>query len=165
MLSMLVAYDAASEVVATLGHCVRYDDDGNPLGLVDFEAHEVAGGSLTDIWMVSSAAGSGSWPEWLGGAAHDFKVELRPGPQGGSPKIRALVHKTSGHRRERAPIEAEINRRIEAARNELGEVPPVDLRDLLGGPQRPKLLDENGRDRAPEEPAARPNLPLVAVGH
>jgi hypothetical protein len=161
MLTMLVAYDVSNEVVATLGHCVQYDEQGNPLGLVDFEAHEVAGESLTDIWTVQDAAGSGTWPEWLGGAAHDFKVELRPGPKGGTPSIRALVHKISGHRRERANIEAEISRRSEAARNELGEVAPVDLRDLLGGPQRPKRLDADGRDAPPQTPVPRPRLPLV----
>ena len=54
----------------------------------------------------------GTWPEWIGGRAHDFKVELQ------GKQIKALVHKASGHRRERAPVEAEISRRIKAGQGQ-----------------------------------------------
>lgn len=183
----LLAYDAEGNVVATCGHMVIKDEDGKVIGLVDFAAHEEAGGRLRDIWENDQAVGSGTWPEWLGGAAHHFTVELDPSPGQARAKIAALVHKKSGHRRERAVIEAEIERRHEekrAAARERGEaqrqelkrraVPaevvaefgdpppePVDLRDLLGGPGKPLLLDESGRNRQRDVSAPRPALPVV----
>ena len=154
---MLLAYDAAGAVVATLDYAVQYADDPDrtPLGLVDFAAHEDAGGDLTDIWTASNATGSKTWPEWLGSRAHDFRVEL-VGPAG-RKRIAALVHKTSGYRRERAALEAEIDRRIQAA----GDA-PADIRDLVGGPDRPLHLDDQGRN-AVRPVVVRPNLPLVAA--
>lgn len=152
---MLVAYDASGDIVATLDHLVQYQDDGTPLGLVDFAAHEEAGGDHTDIWTVSRAVGSKVWPEYLGSRAHDFRVELAGPP--GNRRITALVHKVSGHRRERAAIEAAIAERIAAAAGE-----PADIRDLVGGPDRPLTIDAEGRT-APRVVSARPNLPLVAV--
>jgi len=155
MLSMLIAYDAAGQIVATLDHLVTRDEDGQVVGLVDFDAHETAGGEMTDVWTVEGASGSKTWPEWLGARAHDFRVELAGEP--GRKRAVALVHKTSGHRRERQSIDDEIQRRTQQANGE-----PVDARDLLGGPDRPLLLDENGatKPRANPEPTT---LPLVAV--
>jgi hypothetical protein len=151
---MLIAYAADGSVVATLDHMVALDDQGRAIGLVDFAAHELAGGDHTAIWSVSGAAGSKIWPEWLGGRAHDFRVELAGPP--GRKHIAALVHKTSGHRRERAVIEAAITGRIEAAKGG-----PADIRDLVGGPDRPLNIDAEGRT-ASRIPHTRPNLPLVA---
>ena len=107
----LIAYDADGNIIATLDHLVAHDEAGNVTGLVDFAAHEAAGGDHTDIWTVDSGdpahpvKGSKVWPEWLGGL-RDFRVELAG--KAGQKQIAALVHKTSGHRRERAAIEAAI---------------------------------------------------------
>ena len=151
MLSMLIAYDAAGDVMGTLDHMVARDDGGDAVGLVDFAAHEQAGGALTDVWNVQGAAGSATWPEWLGARAHDFTVELD------GARIAALVHKASGYRRERAAIEAAIAQRIAAANGQ-----PADIRDIVGGPDRPLILDDGGRT-APRVPVRRPNLPLLRV--
>jgi len=148
MLAMLIAFDATGNVVATLDHMVARDDAGEVIGLVDFAAQE-SQGELTDVWNVENAAGSGTWPEWLGTRAHDFRVERANG------RISALVHKASGHRRERDKIEAAIGERIAAAGDE-----PADIRDLVGGPDRPLLLDDEGRTKA-RVPVQRPNLPII----
>lgn len=145
-LGMLLAYDATGAVVGTLDYKVAYGPDGAPLGLVDFASHEAAGGSHTDIWTVTigtvPAVGSKMWPEWLGGAALGFKVELVGPP--GAKKIGALIHLASGHRRERAAIETAIDARIAAA----GSV-PANIRDLVGGPDRPISIDSTGRTLVP----------------
>jgi len=151
----LLAYDTAGTVVATLDYVVARDDEGNVVGLVDFAAHEEAGGEHTDIFVVSNATGSKVWPEWLGSGAHDFTVELA-GPPGGK-HIAALVHKTSGHRRERATVEANIAMRVAVYGPD-----PADIRDLVGGPDRPLALDDDGKVKV-MAPPVRPNLPLVAV--
>jgi hypothetical protein len=75
--------------------------------------------------------GSGHWPEWLGAAAHDFKVELGDGPH----RIKALVGKATGARRERSKFEKRIAKR----RAETPEGEPVDLRSIVGGPNSPVL--------------------------
>lgn len=152
MLCCLIAYDATGNVIATLDHVVASDDRGNAIGLVDFAAHEEAGGKFRGIWTVDGAVGSGVWPEWLGSAAYEFRVELT-----GATRIGALTHKASGHRRERAVIEAAI-----AARKADAGDGPVDLRDLVGGPDRPLALDANGRTVLRAK-ATRPNLPLVGL--
>lgn len=158
MLHSLIAYDAQGNVVATLDHMVAKDDEGNVVGLVDFAAHEATGGRLRDIWENSNAVGSGTWPEWLSGRAHDFKVELDPNPGTARARIKALVHKVSGHRRERAKVEAAIAARIKAAKGE-----PADIRDLVGGPGRPLLLDDKGKT-LPRANVARPALPVIPRG-
>jgi hypothetical protein len=184
MLAMLLAYDAAGNVVATLDYVVAHDGDGNVVGLIDFAAHEEAGGEHTDIWVNSEAVGSKVWPEWIGARAHDFRVELEGPP--GAKRIATLIHKTSGYRRERAVLEAEIDRRIAAnqaavdaamigvrARDPDGKLlpgqplnhvgpGPVDIRDLVGGPDRPLLLDDEGRT-AVRDVFVRPNLPIIGV--
>ena len=152
----LLAYDADGNVTATLDYLVQYDDQKRPLGLVDFAAHEENGGAMTDVWNVAGAAGSKVWPEYLGAAAHQYRVE-KVGPAG-QKKIGALVHKTSGHRRERATIEAAIAQRIADAAGG-----PADIRDLVGGPDRPLVVDSEGKT-VPRQPRTRPNLPLRARG-
>ena len=153
MLSMLLAYNAAGEIVATLEHMVAREA-GEVIGLIDFAAHEQAGGKLRDIWNASDAVGSGTWPEWIGARAHDFTVEIDGG------RIVALIHKESGHRRERAVIEAAVAKRITDAKGE-----SVDLRDLLGGPNRALLLDEKGRTQVRSPQSGSPvHLPIIGRG-
>lgn len=143
MIGCLIAWDSRGEVIATLDALVRYDERGDPIGLVDFVAAERSGVPLrlrddgaAGIWRADRATGSGSWPEWLGARAADFDVELAAA----LPRISALRHRRSGVRRVRADIEAAIAERIAAANGE-----PADIRDLVGGPEFPLLLDDEGR--------------------
>ena len=154
MFAMLIAYDMGGNVVATLDHVTARDDEGNVTGLVDFGAHEDAGGDMTDVWIVEGAKGSKVWPEWLGARAHEFRVELE-GPAG-RKRIAALVHKASGHRRERVAVEAAIADRIAKANGT-----PADIRDIVGGPDRPLHLDEAGRTARRPSGGPPPRLPLV----
>ena len=147
---MLIAYDATGSVVGTLDYMVAQDGQGNVIGLIDFAAHEAAGGKLRDIWEVSGAAGSGTWPEWIGSPAHDFTVELD------GKRIAALVHKASGHRRDRSAIEAAIAA-VEPDANGVR-----DIRHIVGGPQRPIALDDQGRTVARRVTAGtQPHLPII----
>lgn len=154
MIGMLVAYDADGNIVATLDYVVQYDNDidRTPLGVVDVGVVEESGGEMTSVWVVDGAAGSKVWPEWIGARAHDFRVELVGPP--GQKRIGALVHKTSGYRRERAAIEAAIE-----------AVPVVngkkDIRAIVGGPERPLILNDEGRNALPPN---RPELPLMRKG-
>lgn len=151
----LIAYTDTGEIIGTLDHLVARDAEGNVLGLVDFEAHEQAGGEHLDIWRVASShatvKGSKVWPEWLGGRAHEFRVELEGPP--GRKRIAALVHKDSGHRRERAAIEAAIAT-VEPDANGVR-----DIRHLVGGPQRPLHLDDDGKTIGPDHPKAPTGTP------
>jgi len=147
----LLAYDADGNVIATLDYVVARDEHGEATGLVDFAAHEANGGEHTDIWNVSNAIGSKVWPEWLGGAAHDFRVELA-GPSG-AKHIAALIHKTSGHRRKRKAIEAAI------AAVEPDAAEARDIRPIVGGPQRPLALDADGKTIGPDHPQAAKGTP------
>lgn len=153
MICCLLAYDADGNVFATLDHMVARNDKGDVVGLIDFAAHEAAGGEHTDIWVHSAAAGSKVWPEWLGGRAHDFRVELAGPP--GAKHIAALVHKTSGYRRERAAIEAAI------AAVEPDAAGARDIRHLVGGPTKPLHLDEAGKTIGPDHP----NAPIGTPAH
>jgi hypothetical protein len=157
MLGMLIAYDVNGNIIATLDHCVARDESGAVVGLIDFDAHETAGGEHLDIWNVDDAKGSKVWPEWLGREAHRFKVELEGPP--GQKRIAALVHKQSGQRRERVVVEAAIAGRIAAA----PEGEPADIRDLVGGPDRPLRLDAEGRTLG-RFVVTRPVLPLASAG-
>ena len=154
---MLLGYNAAGEVVATLDYMVAYDADADrtPRGLIDFAAHEEAGGEHTDIWVQQGATGSKVWPEWLGVAAHDFRVELA-GPAG-RKHIAALVHKTSGHRRERAAVEAAI------AATGPDTKGARDIRHIVGGPTRPLELDSDGKT-VPRRPNAGTPAHLPIIG-
>jgi len=164
LFGMLVAYDAAGNIIMTLDSLVGLDADGKAIGLVDFAAHEEAGGEFLDVWsveqetsgVVTPAKGSKVWPEWLGGAAHHFQVELVGPP--GAKHIAALIHKTSGYRRERVVIAAAITARIAAAGDQ-----PADIRDLVGGPDRPMQLDPDGKthDKSKDPERVMPTLPLV----
>lgn len=155
MISSLIAYDASGIVIATLDYVLARDPNTDDvIGLIDFAAHEEAGGEHVDVWSVDGATGSKVWPEWLGGRAHDFKVELVGLP--GAKRIAALVHKTSGYRRDRAVLEAAIAARIAAA----GDA-PADIRDLVGGPDRPLVLDDTGRTK-PRLKIQSNHLPVVA---
>lgn len=154
----LIFYDADGNVVGTLDHMVRYDDDGAPIGLVDFEAHELSGGRLRDIAEHGSAVGAGTWPEWLGASAHDFKVELRPGSKGGTHLITSLRHSRSGYRRVRADIEASLSSLISGT----GPGDVVNVSPVIGGPGKYLVLDEDGKTAAPFV-SVKPELPLEKI--
>jgi len=164
MLSMLIAFTAAGNVIATQDYMVARDAAGNVVGLIDCEAHELAGGKLRDIWIQDGAAGSGTWPEWLGARAHDFMVELGP-----DKRIAALVHAKSGHRRERAPLEAEFAKRVahaadvERVRGSGDPEAIADVGDLVGGPGKPLRLDDQGRTATPVDLPPPPDLPVVGA--
>jgi hypothetical protein len=128
MLAPLIAYDADGNVVATLDFMVARDADGRVIGLIDFEAWERSGRKLREVWEVGNAVGSGTWPEWLGTRAHDFRVER--GPDG---RIAALVPKNGGPKRVKRVIQQAITRRVASA----GDGGTVDISDLVGGPGRP----------------------------
>ena len=159
---MLLAYDADGNVLGGLTQLVKYHPEtGEVLGLEDFADDEANGRPhMPDpndpepwrighgSWTIRPADGSpnpikGSkvWPEWLGGRADEFRVELSG--KAGKKRIEALVHKTSGHRRERAAIDAAI----EAVALEGGA---RDNRHLAGGPDRPLNIDKDAG------PAPRP---------
>ena len=154
MISMLLAYDADGNVIATLDHLVLSDENGVPHGLVDFGAAEAAGIPLRNIWNVEGAAGSGTWPEWLGQRAHEFRVRRRA--YGDKTMIAQLVHRESGEVHDRKQVEARIAERIREAGDQ-----PADLRDIVGGPGRPLQLDSNGRSVGR---AAVPPLELPLIG-
>jgi hypothetical protein len=132
---------------------VALDPDGNARGIIDFAAHEDAGGAHTDIWVVQGAAGSKAWPEWIGDAAYDFTVELDGPP--GAKHIAALVHRKSGYRRERDAIEAAIDEAPVVGHH------TVDLRAIVGGPGHPLTLDEDGRTESRPRSGSPDHLPLV----
>lgn len=160
MICCLLAYDTDGNVVATLDHMVARDEAGDVVGLIDFAVHEAAGGEHTDIWRLSHSdhvvKGSKVWPEWLGIRAHDFRVELE-GPPGGK-RIAALVHRTSGHRRERAAIDAAI------AAVEPDQTGARDIRHIVGGPIRHLVLDAEGRTIGAGTTTGTPaHLPLVGI--
>ena len=152
----LLFYDADGNVVGTLDYMVRYDDDGVPIGLVDFEAHELSGGRLREIVEHGSAVGAGTWPEWLGASAHDFKVQVRPGAKGGTHLIRSLQHSRSGYRRERSDIESALSDLISGT----GPGDVVNVSGILGGPGKHLILDEDGRTAAAVVPV-KPDLPVL----
>jgi hypothetical protein len=154
---MLLAYDADGNVLGGLTQLVKYHPDtGECLGLEDFADDEANGRPHAPdpndpepwrighgSWTISSADGSPSpvkgskvWPEWLGSRAAEFRVELAG--KAGKKRIEALVHKESGHRRERAAIESAIADRIAKARGA-----PADIRDIVGGPDRPLNIDKH----------------------
>lgn len=165
MLSMLIGYspDADGRLVVTRtvdSWTVIADDHETVLGLLDFEAYEAAGRKFrlrlgaearadgpVGIVHFDSVTGVGSWPEWIR-AVGEFAVEIDPGA---THPIRRLVHLRSGHVRERTEIEARIAQRIAEADAER----PADLRDIVGGPDRPLALDGAGRTIAASARARR----------
>lgn len=88
---MIVAWDAGLNIVATLDDVRR---DGSFLDLV---AYEESGVRMRTLWNVNDAVGSGTWPENIGGRAHDYRVELGAG----LPLVVALIHRQTGERIER----------------------------------------------------------------
>ena len=89
---MLIAWDEGGNIVATLDEVRR---DG---AFLDVAAEEAAGVRLRTLWNVNGAVASGTWPESLGAAAHDYRVEIGDG----LPMVVALIHRVTGERRERA---------------------------------------------------------------
>lgn len=137
MLSMLLAYDDEGNIIETLDWMTITDEEGNVIGAYNFDAIELAGEEMTQLWRHEGAAGSKVWPEWID-RPKDFRVE-KEGPPGHKRAV-ALVHRRSGLRRERSAVEHAIADRITRANGQ-----PADIRDLVGGPGRPLRLDENGR--------------------
>lgn len=242
MRSMLIGWDHDGNVVRSISEVIALDEAGEVVGHIDFEAHELAGGSMTDIvvfgavavdvlpplpdpmfqpvsddpdarpsrvlfllperqvyrnrdgaWVAEphpTIAGAGTWPEFLADPC-SFRVDLRPGPKGGSHRVRALVHRVSGHRRDRAALGAEVQRRVDAslarvqerraerarvvaARGDADGHPPTDLMldaiepepvdvgDLFGGPDHPIRVDADGRTvEVVRRRGPRTRLPVV----
>lgn len=154
---MLLAYDADGNVLGGLTQLVKYDPEtGDVLGLEDFADDEANGRPHApdpndpEPWRIGHGSwtigptdgspnpvkGSKVWPEELGGRAAEFRVELTG--KSGNKRITALVHKTSGHRRVRAAVEAAITDRIAKAKGG-----PADIRDIVGGPDRPLNIDKD----------------------
>ena len=131
------------------------------VGLIDFAAHE-AGRRATARHLGTLRCGrlARHGPNGSAARAHDFRVELDPNPGKARARIKALVHKQSGHRRERADIEAAISGRIEQAKREGKKA--ADIRDIVGGPDRPLLIDEKGKTKKREK-VQRPNLPVITA--
>lgn len=151
MLSMLLAYDAAGNVIATLDYLVAHGEAGQVVGFIDFEAHELASGALLDVWNVSGAVGSGTWPEWLGVFAHNFRAV-----RGSDGRISKLIHQRSGLIRDRASIAAAVAAVVPDVNGER------DLRPILGGPTKPLQLDDQGRTVVPVA-ATPPQLPMIGL--
>ena len=165
-LGCVLYYDPASgEVAGVIDYQLAVDDDGNTTGIIDFEQMELDDLAPADFGMGVSRSGdptvfeSGFWPEWIGGQAQHFVVEWQP-PAAGKrrPRITALRHRVSGHRRVRAQIEAARQARWDATPK--GQA--VDMRDLIGTPTRPLVLDDTGRTKArPVTPPSTPRPPLL----
>lgn len=137
--SLLAIRSSDGQVLGTLDSLNVTGPDGRAVE-IDFSAIEAAGAPFRlradnseGVWMVPGADASGTWPEWLGLAASDFRAETVG--VGRALRIVALVHvghgawrdetgvlhpavPGSGHRRVRADIEAAIEGRIEARRAE-----------------------------------------------
>jgi len=161
----ILYFDAEGTIIATLDVC-GLPDAGNGPRIADFASHEANGGRLRDFgdlsWTdaegVHHATGAGAWPEWIGGAqAAEFRVEMDPHPAPARARILALVHRTSGHRRERAAIEAAIDAVVPNADG------AKDIRHLVGGPDRPLALDSEGRTGAHKIGGTPAHLPLMGL--
>lgn len=140
----LIAYDRSGGIVAALDFLVAQDADG-AYRLVDFVSAEEAGVRLRSVWEVSGAAGSTTWPEFLGHRFHEFRVEL---DHGHPLRGRRLVHRGSGHTRHRDAIEADIERRKQSrARAGLRR---LDASPIVGNMLHPLILDDHGRTLPPE---------------
>jgi hypothetical protein len=127
--SFMLAWDEFGHVIATCEQLVGTSPEG-VRGFVDAEAHERGGERMRRLWNVNGAVGSGSWPEFLGGKAHDFDVIL---DGDGLPLITALVHRRSGHIRERSAIEAAL------------AVEGASRWRICGTPSEPLQVDDEGR--------------------
>jgi len=139
----LIAYDRSGNVMAVIDDLVLQDEDG-VFRSVDFEATEAADVKLRELWEVSGASGSTSWPEHLGERFLEFRVKV---DKRFNLRGRELAHRGSGHARKRDAIEAAVVRRVEETEVTRGRR-VVDVRPLLGDPSRPLPLDKDGRDIA-----------------
>ena len=124
----LVAWNAAGDIVEATEQTMARDPERGIVGVLDFAANEREGIALRDIFVADGAVGSGTWPEFLpANRWHEFRVELVPGwsrsriPADTPYRIRALIHRASGHRRARPT-------------------------DVAGSLHRPVELDDLGRD-------------------
>jgi hypothetical protein len=172
VIGMLVAYDASGVIVATLSHMVQTDEEGEVVGMVDFFAAEAGGTRLIEVWRISNAVGSGTWPEWLGSQAHMFKVIRDPSHP---HPIRELEHvgrretidergqrisaiPASGHRRIRSDVESAVDARLKQALRD--GAAKVDIRDIAGLPDQPLQLRDDGTTK-PKRARVIPRLPLI----
>lgn len=170
---MLVAYDTDGNVCDVLYTAVRRRRDGTKI-LVDFAAMEMnrepfdnRENPATGVWHHEHAVGSKVWPERLSLRSRDWRVE-KEGPAGAT-RLTALVHKTSGHRRERAAIEQAISDRLtEATADAGGELRlTMDqylelLADIVGLPTEPLMLTETGETA--QRPERREVITLEVSG-
>lgn len=155
----LIAYDRQGNVICALDFLVNEDEDGT-YRLVDLEGTEAAGTKLRELWEVSGASGSTTWPEYLGERFPEFRVQLdRRFKHAG----RRLVHRRSGVARDRVAVEDAIVARKEAARQEAkaGRRPRFDLRPVIGSPMSPIVLDDTGRDRGQVDGYTPPTRPVL----
>ncbi|MCA1570851.1 MAG: hypothetical protein LC798_11140 [Chloroflexi bacterium] len=165
----VIAYDANGNVLQSQGPLVYRRPDGSKL-LVDYEAMEAVGipldseeasaipesvelppGCIRGVWHHPHAAGSKVWPERID-RPHDFRVE-KEGPPG-AKRLSALVHKTSGYRRERKTIEKAVEDRLAAATKAAGGTLHVTVdeylnlvADIVGLPNEPLQLTSTGRTK------------------
>lgn len=153
----LIAYDRSGNIVTVLEFLVLPDGEGS-YGLVDLEETERSGLKLRTLWEVSGASGSAHWPEHLGERFHEFRVER---DRRFSLPARRLVHRRSGHVRDRAIIEAAVQ---EAKGRPLRERAAA-LRAAIGHEFAPLDLDPDGRtaerQRDAEPPRGGPPLRVV----
>lgn len=144
----LIAYDRSGNITTVLEFLVLPDGEGG-YGLVDLEETERSGLRLRGLWEVSGASGSAHWPEHLGERFHEFRVER---DRRFALPARRLVHRRSGHVRDRAAIEAAVQ---EAKGRPLRERAAA-LRAAIGHEFAPLELDDTGRTRAKVERDAEP---------
>lgn len=153
----LVAYDRSGNITTVLEFLVLPDGEGG-YGLVDLEEAERSGLKLRELWEVSGASGSAHWPEHLGERFHEFRVER---DRRFSLPARRLVHRRSGHVRDRAAIEAAV----QEAKGRPREERAAALRAAIGHEFAPLDLDRDGRtaerQRDAEPPRGGPPLRVV----
>lgn len=152
----LIAYDRSGNITTVLEFLVLPDGEGG-YGLVDLEETERSGLKLRTLWEVSGASGSCHWPEHLGERFHEFRVER---DRRFSLPGRRLVHRRSGHVRDRAVIEAAVQQ----AKGRPREERAAALAAVLGHEHRALRLDAHGRTAEPQrdaEPRGGPPLRVV----
>lgn len=148
----LIAYDRSGNVIAVIEDLVLPDEDG-VMRSVDVEATEADDVKLRDLWEVSGASGSTTWPEHLGPRFLEFRVHI---DKRFNLRGRRLIHRGSGHARDRDAIEEAVVRRVEETEVTRGRR-VVDVRPVLGDSAHPLALDDDGRDvvKADRDPEPR----------
>ena len=144
VIPMRVARELGLTVVELTGEGTPDDE---ALAVADFAAHEASGKPLRAYGVNGTALGAATWPEWLTHSdLAQMYLELEPGwDRMTDPRsrpahaLRALIHRDTGQRRERTHIEAAVGRRVAAAGDGA-----ADIRDLVGGPDRPLHLTQGG---------------------